>query len=93
MENVRVTELKKIDKNAKISQDLLWARSDTDEGFQLYNWDGERWFMYSRVKYGKEYIATEKRVTVGKAKRVVYRGPRGGEYVKINKKYVSVKSL
>ena len=37
--------------------------------------------------------ATDKRVTVGKAKRVVYKGPRGGEYVKMNGKFVSVKSL
>lgn len=37
--------------------------------------------------------ATKKRVTVGKAKRVVYKGPRGGEYVKVNGKMVSLKSL
>ena len=41
----------------------------------------------------KSYKRTDKRVSVGGRKAVVYEGPRGGSYVRIAGKYVSIKKL
>jgi hypothetical protein len=42
---------------------------------------------------GSRKKATKKRVKVGGNERVVYEGPRGGEYVKMNGGYVSLKQV
>ena len=44
-------------------------------------------------KKSKGKKATSKRVKVGGAERVVYEGPRGGEYIKMNGGFVNLKEL
>lgn len=41
----------------------------------------------------KDLKATDKRVVIGNTKRVVYEGSRGGQYIKKDGKFVSLKSM
>jgi hypothetical protein len=68
-----------------------------EEQIQFSNTANWEFFKTATIAGGKSsnkcaHKRTDKKVKVGNATRCVYEGPRGGQYVKINNKFVSLKS-
>jgi hypothetical protein len=60
-------------------------------------WNDKRLIVLQKVSNsqmggGKKLRSTKEKITTKKGPRVVYEGPRGGKYVKLDGKYVRIKN-